>query len=44
MIWCDNMATHCGKCYLFINKYPFGFCKKCWIRAGKPMPMSQNDS
>ena len=35
------MATYCGRCYCFVNKYPFGFCKKCWIKAGKPLPMNQ---
>ncbi len=38
------MPSYCGKCYIFINEYPFGFCKECWIKAGKPLPMNQTSS
>ena len=31
---------YCGDCYHGGKIYPFGFCRKCWIKAGKPQPMS----
>lgn len=31
--------TYCGKCYTSGEFYPFGFCKECWIKAGKPAAM-----
>ena len=29
------MAEYCG-CYMTDDPQPFGYCKKCWIEAGKP--------
>tara|TARA_R100001129_G_C5260309_1_gene230917 strand:- start:537 stop:683 length:147 start_codon:yes stop_codon:yes gene_type:complete len=26
-----------GCCYMADIAFPFGFCKECWIKAGKPM-------
>ena len=26
-------------CYFSEIIYPFGFCKECWIKQGKPMAM-----
>ena len=31
--------TYCTRCYITENKYPFGFCKKCWVKHGSPPPM-----
>ena len=36
VIW---IAQYCGRCYSTQKTYPFGFCKKCWIKAGKPKRM-----
>lgn len=34
------MSDHyCGACYNGEKIYPFGFCKECWIKAGKPNRM-----
>ena len=30
---------YCGNCYYGDEHYPFGFCKECWIKAGKPEAM-----
>jgi len=38
-----NDYSYCGKCYCFQNNYPFGFCKECWIKAGKPKPVRENN-
>jgi len=27
---------YCGRCFTVKDVHPFGFCKKCWERAGKP--------
>tara|TARA_R110002020_G_scaffold53057_7_gene148787 strand:+ start:2269 stop:2379 length:111 start_codon:yes stop_codon:yes gene_type:complete len=32
---------YCGICYYFKQDNPFGFCDKCWIKAGKPLPMKE---
>jgi len=31
--------TYCSKCYTNDETYPFGFCRECWIKAGKPKRM-----
>lgn len=30
---------YCGKCYYGDITYAFGYCKECWIKAGKPTGM-----
>jgi len=35
---------YCGRCYSSDLTYPFGFCKKCWIKAGKPKRMDGTDN
>lgn len=30
---------YCTACYTSNIIYPFGFCKKCWIREGSPVGM-----
>ena len=30
---------YCTACYTGGEIFPFGFCKKCWIREGKPAGM-----
>ena len=30
-------------CYATHKLYPFGFCKKCWIRNGSPKAMGWNE-
>jgi hypothetical protein len=32
---------YCTACYTCKENYPFGFCKKCWIKQGKPQPMDR---
>tara|TARA_R110001592_G_scaffold8366_12_gene45827 strand:+ start:4187 stop:4321 length:135 start_codon:yes stop_codon:yes gene_type:complete len=34
--------TYCTKCYTVEEVYPFGFCKGCWTKAGKPSAMNGN--
>ena len=34
------MFEYCGWCYVDESVYPFGLCKKCWIKYGKPQPMN----
>jgi len=34
-------ATYCSTCYTTEKLYPFGFCKKCWIKQGKPQAMNR---
>lgn len=31
--------TYENCCYFSELIYPFGFCKDCWIKAGKPIAM-----
>ena len=31
--------TYCHDCYFGGEVYPFSFCKKCWIKAGRPKAM-----
>ena len=26
-------------CYTSEKQYPYGFCRACWIAAGRPQPM-----
>lgn len=33
------MAEYCGWCYMTDDPQPFGYCKKCWIKADKPEAM-----
>jgi len=28
-----------GCCYAIDEDYPFGFCRQCWEKYGKPQPM-----
>ena len=32
--------TYCGRCYETDDVYPFGFCRKCWVKHGKPKAMN----
>ena len=32
---------YCTTCYTSEEYYPFGFCKKCWIKHGRPPPMEE---
>ena len=34
---------YCGDCYYGNKIYPFGFCKECWIKAGKPKGMGEEE-
>jgi len=34
---------YCGDCYYGDDIYPFGFCKECWIKAGKPKGMGEEE-
>lgn len=38
------MFDYCGQCYVDENIYPFGLCKKCWIKEGKPEAMKVDDN
>ena len=35
-----NCMKYCGSCYYEDKIYPFGFCRRCWIKAGRPQLMS----
>tara|TARA_R100000734_G_C3304119_1_gene94617 strand:+ start:609 stop:752 length:144 start_codon:yes stop_codon:yes gene_type:complete len=31
------MSSYCGICYTVgMNKNPYGYCDKCWEKAGRP--------
>jgi len=31
---------YCGKCYTIgFGTYPFGYCRECWVKAGRPKAM-----
>lgn len=32
--------SYCSKCYTDKKTYPFGFCKECWIKHGRPKRMN----
>ena len=38
--WVINKRKHdfkyCGKCFTDEEVYPFGVCKECWLKEGKP--------
>jgi len=34
---------YCTACYTSEEYYPFGFCKKCWIKHGRPPPMKTTE-
>jgi hypothetical protein len=40
---CDFMNyTYCGRCYTTSsrNLLPFGFCRPCWLKKGRPVKMT----
>lgn len=36
-----SVAYH-SCCYATYKLYPFGFCKKCWVKNGSPKVMGWN--
>jgi len=43
---CDILkGIYCTRCYTVSSRklLPFGFCKKCWAKQGKPTGMGVED-
>ena len=35
--------VYLGCCYTVEKTYPFGFCRKCWIKNGKPRAVGDDN-